>query len=100
MAIRLSDVAKKYETSWQRVSTFEVCVEDLQVLEPVAVTISSTWGRSVVLKAKNGSFKQYIPVDDKSSIKIGDLVKLTDILIQQLEKEGKTIYRVCLKSDI
>lgn len=100
MAIRLADIVKKYETSWELVETFEVCTEDLQMLEPTVAIISSTWGRSIVLVAKDHSFKQYMPVNDKSALNVGQVVDVKDLLIQKLTKEGKFIYRAMLKSDI
>lgn len=100
MAIRLLEVVAKYELSWTVKETFEVCTEDLQVLEPTAAVIASTYGRSIVLVSKDHKYKQYIPVNDKSALSVNQVVQLTDLLIQKLEKEGKIIYRAMLKSDI
>lgn len=100
MAIRLSEITKKYEISWTLVETFEICTEDLQNLEPTASVIPSTWGKSIVLVAKGNKYKQYIPVNDKSALQVNQIVNIKDLILQKLEKEGKYIYRAMLKSDI
>ena len=91
---------KKYSGSWELVKSFEISTEDKSVLDPIATVVKSTYGRSFVFTGKGNSYKQYIPINEKSAAQIGQQFALDDIIIQELAKEGETIYRCAIKTDV
>lgn len=89
----------KYSEPWTLRRTLEIGIDDRALLENKVLVVKSTYGRSVCFFGKGNAYKQFIPMNDRSSAQIGTYYEITDILLQEIEKSGEIKYRCILRSE-
>lgn len=90
---------KRYEEGYTVVSQEEVGFEDRKIFKSQVRCDKSAYGRTFWFFAWDG-YRQPINVNPKSRAEIGKFYDISEIIIQTLTRNGETIYRGMLKSDL
>lgn len=82
-----------YAGKWSEKAIRPFSAEEVTAVEK-AVVVESQYGFSVCFYMKTGG-QTYVPLDQNSSLSIGDVVNLTEAQLVTLQKPGEQdIYRV------
>lgn len=84
------DNIKKYDLQkWETVGEpAKLDSEDLTILEPTALIVKSTWGKSVKFTTRVNKYCMFIPCDPSVDYPVGTEVPLTAIRVITLHREG------------
>ena len=96
--IRLTDL-KKHDNGWKLIEQCEICAEDLKLYKPQALCHMGTYQKCFILYSLDG-YRNFITCNPNCSAEVGRYYDLTDIVLQEIEKDGKHQQRCLLKSDL